>query len=124
MISMLLSAGADPNIQNDAGETPVHYAAKRGIPSVFHVLIKYGGDVTTIDNRGRKMTHHAAEMGSALVFVFFQISFSLNPSSLLPTLYVIPSISLSVYLSISFSPAPSIHFLISFYHLLCHHLAC
>ena len=64
IVRMLCDNGADPNSRNDFQETPVHYASKRGIPTLVHVLVKYGAKLDVRDRAGRTPIHCAAETGS------------------------------------------------------------
>ena len=64
LVRYLLDAGADPNIVNNFNETSVHYASKRGIPSLVHLMVKFGGKLDARDQRGRTPLHNAAEVGS------------------------------------------------------------
>ena len=61
---LLLEAGADPNAQNEFVETPIHYACKRGIASIVHLLVQRKGDLSVIDQNGWSVAHHAAQTGS------------------------------------------------------------
>jgi ankyrin repeat protein len=45
--------GADPNIQNEKGRTPLHTAAFRGRVEVVELLLVYGADPTVKDKDGR-----------------------------------------------------------------------
>lgn len=46
VVTMLLGFGANPNSQNDKGETPLHLAcqATRRDPDIVKILLKYGAD--------------------------------------------------------------------------------
>ena len=48
----LLKAGADVNIANNDGQTPLMVAVKRGSISLVALLIHYGADVNVVDNNG------------------------------------------------------------------------
>lgn len=48
---VLLEAGADVDIKNGEGETPLHLAAARGNEQMVDVLLKHGASVTLEDNR-------------------------------------------------------------------------
>lgn len=48
----LLQNGANPNIQDDTGRTPIMYAMLNGNADVMETLIKNGADLTIKDNNG------------------------------------------------------------------------
>lgn len=64
MVKLLLEHGADPNAVNDFQETSVHYASKRGIPTLVHALVKAGGKLDAADKVGKTPVHNAAQTGS------------------------------------------------------------
>ena len=47
-----LAAGADVNVKDRAGLTPLHFAADYGHKEVVELLIAKGGDVNTKDDGG------------------------------------------------------------------------
>jgi len=51
--SLLLKHGADVNARDDAGSTPLHYAAHSGCLSLVKLLLKYGGDPRIKNNEGK-----------------------------------------------------------------------
>lgn len=59
LITELLDLGADPNIADRDGETPVHLAAEKGRCMVLHFLLKRGGDPDVVNNRGWTPMHYA-----------------------------------------------------------------
>ena len=64
---LLLDHSASVNEANDYGETPLHYACKRGSLMNIHMMLEGGeeeGDVWQRDNAGRNCLHHAAAGGS------------------------------------------------------------
>ena len=64
MVKLLLEYGADPNAPNDFSETPIHYASKRGIPTLVHILVQAGGNLNVKDKSGKTPMHNAAQTGS------------------------------------------------------------
>lgn len=56
LITYVLERGANPNIKNSEGETPLHYAAVDS-PDLISVLISFGADVNSQDNIGITPLH-------------------------------------------------------------------
>ena len=52
VMTMLLEAGADPRLADDAGDTPLLEASKRGPPDDVQQLIEYGADPNQADHYG------------------------------------------------------------------------
>lgn len=44
-VEILLYHGADPNIENEKEETPLHLAARLDLEEIFELLLKYGADL-------------------------------------------------------------------------------
>ncbi len=59
-VGLLLKAGADPNIHNDRGQTPLHCA--NGFNSIAS-LLKAGANPNQQDNQGKTPLHYAAKVG-------------------------------------------------------------
>jgi ankyrin repeat protein len=59
-----LDHGADPNAQNEKGETPLHYAAEHGYVDVVKLLLERRADLNARDFMGRTSLHEAAGYGS------------------------------------------------------------
>ncbi|MDR2609453.1 MAG: ankyrin repeat domain-containing protein [Rickettsiales bacterium] len=60
-VDLLLKAGADPNIKNDRGQTPLYYAIT-GFGGIVP-LIEAGVDSDIQDDEGRTPLHYAASIG-------------------------------------------------------------
>ncbi|CAE7211543.1 unnamed protein product, partial [Rhizoctonia solani] len=58
-----LGAGADVNITNDKGLTPLHYAASKGRVDVGKLLIARGADINAKDRANQHPLHRAASAG-------------------------------------------------------------
>jgi ankyrin repeat protein len=52
-VRLLLEYGADPNTQDEYGDTPLHKAASEGRVEVVELLLVYGADPTVKDEDGR-----------------------------------------------------------------------
>ena len=50
---LVIDCGIDPNIQDNDGSTPLHFAAKDCRVDVAGVLLDHGADPTIRDNEGR-----------------------------------------------------------------------
>ncbi|KAK2716435.1 hypothetical protein QYM36_010851 [Artemia franciscana] len=64
---MLLKSGADPNVKNAFGLTPLHVAAKYGNLETVKLLLDDGADPTVQDSLGETPLHHAAENSHLLI---------------------------------------------------------
>jgi len=63
MVSLLLEYGADPNLTNKTGETPVLLAASSGHLDVVTLLIQCGANILAADNDGVNPVVAAARAG-------------------------------------------------------------
>lgn len=53
IVSLLVSKGANPNLQDQQLQTPLHLSAKRGHFQSSEALIKAGADVSMKDIEGK-----------------------------------------------------------------------
>jgi ankyrin repeat protein len=63
-VDLLLKNGADPNLQDDAGLTPLHWAVVRGNRLVIRSLIEKGAAIGPKDSEGRTPRDMAVELKS------------------------------------------------------------
>lgn len=61
-VKTLLEFGCCPNQANHDGQTALHCGINTGL-ALFQLLLKYGGDASQVDSRGRAAIHYAAEIG-------------------------------------------------------------
>lgn len=59
MVSLLLSRGANPSIQDIFGNTSLHYAVDKGRRDVAELLLTSGANVNAVDFRGNTPLHVA-----------------------------------------------------------------
>jgi hypothetical protein len=62
-IKKLLEEGADPNIRDRGGNTPLHFAASKGCAEVARLLLRHGADPNAQDKNGETPLHVAAYGG-------------------------------------------------------------
>lgn len=67
LIARLLQKGADPNIADGLGRTPLHIAAITGRSAIVARLIKSDADVFLADQTGNTALHYAAKGGFTAV---------------------------------------------------------
>ncbi|KAI1133243.1 ankyrin repeat-containing domain protein [Nemania abortiva] len=68
-ITYLLNLNANPNIPDQLGATPLHYAAQTCSKDNLERLIEKGGDVTSKDKCNRSVLYRAAGSGDCDTFV-------------------------------------------------------
>lgn len=68
IVVMFVEKGADVNIKDGSGSTPLHWAAHRGSLDIAEYLISKGCDVKAKSNTGELAVHSAARMGNLDIF--------------------------------------------------------
>jgi ankyrin repeat protein len=63
-ITRLLNNGADPNVTDNLGKTPLMIAARKGELPLISKLLDCGADQTAIDTLGNTCLHHAIASGN------------------------------------------------------------
>jgi uncharacterized protein len=63
VIKELLSKNADANAPDDAGNTPFHYAVRRGVLNLCQMLVDAKADVTAKNAAGMTPLHTACNSG-------------------------------------------------------------
>lgn len=58
-IEFLLKSGANPNLKDNLGQTPLYLAARHK-SKIFQYLLDFGADLNARDNRGRAPLHYAS----------------------------------------------------------------
>lgn len=69
---LLLKAGADPNMQNQKGLTPLHYAVREGNHGLIEALISHGADANVLDHEGRSAFDFTEQSGTEGLFDFLK----------------------------------------------------
>jgi ankyrin repeat protein len=59
MVALLLESGADPNLPNNQGETPLIHAARSDRPDLLQTLLMFGADPNLNDHKGMTALDHA-----------------------------------------------------------------
>ena len=87
MVSMLLKAGADPNLSNKEGNTPLHFAAQNGSFGCVSSLLDHGA-VRNVTNKEGKTPGDGANQNGYFLSAK-ALGQKCNPRSLLPSLSIV-----------------------------------
>jgi ankyrin repeat protein len=63
VVRFLLEHGADINVQNQFGRTPLHEASHYGVLEIVRLLLEHGADVEAKYNDGKTALQEAVERG-------------------------------------------------------------
>jgi Ankyrin repeats (3 copies)/SAM domain (Sterile alpha motif)/Ankyrin repeats (many copies) len=75
----LLSSGADPNIPNNLGESPLHQASDNSQYQIAELLLKHHADPNLQQNEGDTPLHHAAFRGD-LKIIQLLLNYQADPN--------------------------------------------
>lgn len=64
-VDAFLNIGMDPNISDDLGNTPLHYAAKKGRDPILLLLLRNNADINAQGKKEWRPLHYAAREGNA-----------------------------------------------------------
>ena len=64
VVQLLLNAGADPDVKNDVGSTPLHFGALSGCQYVVKKLLNAGANPDQENFEGESPLHLAKEYGN------------------------------------------------------------
>jgi ankyrin repeat protein len=59
VIQLLLEKGASPNLPNNIGETPLHFAVESNSETIVELLLKYKADPNYLNNEKFAPIHTA-----------------------------------------------------------------
>ena len=82
IVTLLLEHGADSNLVDNDGRTPMSLATKARGPHAFLSLLRQGGDLGAKDLEGHTMTHHAAKNGNVAALIALKEHLEISDASL------------------------------------------
>ena len=78
MVRLLLAHGARPTVMDDAGDTPIHTAARIGHLQLVTMLVRHGADLYCPDRDGAPAIHLAARHGHDTVVGVLVMTFEVG----------------------------------------------
>ncbi|XP_054160187.1 ankyrin repeat domain-containing protein 50-like [Oppia nitens] len=82
ILQHLIKLGADLEIKDLEGRTPLHVSAWQGITHVVQILLEFGSDVNSLDNEGRTALHMCAWNGhTEIITLLIEAGAQLNQVS-------------------------------------------
>jgi ankyrin repeat protein len=66
LVKLLLNSAANPNLKNDHGETPLHWAARLGHVDIVKMLISHGANPNVVGQDGTPHSVAAASVSKIL----------------------------------------------------------
>ena len=82
IVTILLEHGADSNLVDSDGRTPISLATKARGPHAFLSLLRQGGDIGAKDLKGYTMIHHAAKNGNVAALIALKERLEMSDASL------------------------------------------
>lgn len=82
IVTLLLEHGADSNLGDSDGRTPISLATKARGPHAFLSLLRQGADIGAKDLEGYTMVHHAAKNGNVAALIALKERLEISDVSL------------------------------------------
>ena len=70
-LKSLVNAGAEVNSKDDNGNTPLFWAASRGVLANAQILLQANGDKAAVNNNGDTLLHRSASNGHVMMVKFW-----------------------------------------------------
>ena len=69
-LEVLLDRGVDVNVKTKHGDTPLHYASRKGFPQIIELLVSHGADLNITSEFG-SLEQVAKEFNKVIYFTLF-----------------------------------------------------